>query len=90
MTTVQITISNDPITIGDNASREDLEAYGKQLAEEMSLEFNCDCYYSLASCIKSSAKCSDSDLELAIQDRVREIECGDQWIEVLERSRERL
>lgn len=86
MQAVQITISNDPATLGDAATREDLEAYAQQLADELGEEFDCDVYYSLDSGLRSTVRCGDANLQSAIEDRLLAIERGDEWIQVLARS----
>lgn len=85
---IEITINNDPSTIGPEATESDLEAFAEQLATEIGEEFECDVRYRLDSVSRSYAGATDGEYALAsqVESRLHEIESGDEWIHVLERS----
>jgi len=83
---IEITIDNDPLTIGPDATRADLETFGEALAEALAEEFGCETRCRLASVARSTAGATDGDYDLAarVEERLHEIESSDEWIDILE------
>lgn len=85
---IEITISNDPLTLGTDATRDDLETFGEALAETLAEEFNCATRCRLASVSRSTAGTTDGDYELAarVEERLHQIEGGEEWLTILRQS----
>jgi hypothetical protein len=77
---LEIVISNDTATLGPDATRADLEAFGDALAERVAEEFGCDVQFRLDSVSRSRVGSSTGHYEFA-----EEIEL---WLHAFERSDE--
>jgi hypothetical protein len=76
-----ITISNDPSIIGPEGTIEELDAYARRLEIELEDEFGEDITVRLGSVFRTEVEGS-----AAVADRVKEIEQGTEWCQVLLRA----
>lgn len=83
---IDLQISDDPSTLGDNATRDDLDAYASQLGRE--LGDACGCAVRVATRPRHGCRASGPDRDTAarVADLCREWQTGDYWIEVLSRA----
>jgi hypothetical protein len=82
---LEITISNDPSTLGQDATEDDLETFSEALADRVADEFGCGCRCRLASVSRSTVGTTDGNYDLAAQAEswLHEFERGDEWIALL-------
>lgn len=76
--TVTIECSTNPQLIGDAATRDDLYHYYANLTELLSREFGVQIHRVNGS--SERTECRESE---EIRERIREIESGDEWIQLL-------
>ena len=74
---VTVTISNDPATLGSEATAEDLERYAENLASYLNDDFEgLEISVELGSVFRSVATHD------GVAERVQEIECSDEWTQL--------
>ena len=78
---LEIVISNDPMTLGPDATRKDLEAFGEALAERVAEEFDCKVQVRRDSVSRSEVWTSTGHYELAVEveEWLHEFERSDEW-----------
>ena len=75
---VTVTISNDPASIGDEATPEELEQYAINLQGRLNDDFNeLDIDVRLGSVFTSTAT------HPGVEEHVRDIESGNEWLDLL-------
>jgi hypothetical protein len=82
---LEITISNDPATLGPEATEDDLETFAGALADRVAQEFGCECRARVASVSRSTVGTTSGNYDLAGQAEswLHEFERGDEWIALL-------
>ena len=78
---LEIVISNDPATLGPDATREDLEAFGEALADRVAEEFDCKVQVYRLSVSRSQVWTTTGHYELAakVERWLHEFERSDEW-----------
>ena len=87
MTTYMITIPTDPTLLGDAATPADVRAYVAQLAAELAEETGETIEgQAQSTCARATVLGPVGDVRDRLRDRLREIQSGDEWIQVLARA----
>lgn len=84
MTNATITISNDLLTLGETATREDMDRYCGNLAALISEEFGVDATVRTGSVSSTQVRCDDSDIQERIEERLSDLEGSDEWAGLLD------
>ena len=77
---IQVTISNDPTTLGPDATADDLQAYAAALESMLTSEFGARDYIVVRTGSVERSEATDADVER----RVHEIESSDEWTQILD------
>jgi hypothetical protein len=72
---VTVTISNDPATLGSDATQRDIEQYAIKLAAYLNDDFE-----GLDISVKLDSVYRSTSTHQGVEERVREIESSDEWI----------
>ena len=88
-TSIQITLDNDLLSIGEGATLQDLEVYATNLCSLLEKEFQINFCYILARTLEKkvqytqNSEPADYDLLLEIQERIRQISTTNEWVNLL-------
>ena len=86
MTTIDLTISNDLMSLGEGGTEADLAAFAAQLGDELGQEHDCEVRVKLANVGRADAHGDDTDLAERVLETYQEWCRSDRWAEVLKRA----